>query len=70
MVVYMLYWYLGQALIPTFCVIGNRPLKKKKNGKFVDMFLIDYEMHQSVMELQLTLSISNTLYLEPLSISN
>ena len=47
--------YKPKALISAFCVVGNCPtpptITEKKQGKEVEMFLIDHDMHQYLCEI-------------------
>lgn len=42
-------------MISAFCVVGNCPTPltrtEKKHGKKVEMFIIDHDLHQALLEL-------------------
>ena len=44
-----------KAIVSAFCVAGNCPtlptVTEKKRGKNLEMFLVDYDMHQVLSEL-------------------
>ena len=52
--IYYIY-YKHKVLISAFYVVGNCPtpptITEKKQGKEVEIFLIDHDMHQSLYEL-------------------
>lgn len=44
-----------KVMISAFCVVGNCPTPltrtEKKHGKKVEMFIIDHDLHQALLEL-------------------